>query len=152
LRELPYIPPKEEFEERVLTLYPHGTGQTGAQEGYGTSGLAYAQALLKTLWRPVPTMPPPLLTFRGIAEPQSACGCASPDTDGDVSPNHYVEAVNVSFKVFDKNGNTLVGPGTREIRECLRSERVDRSSRLGYSESVGEQAVGQKASAGQGNR
>ena len=39
-----------------------------------------------------------------MAEAQSGCGCEPPDTDGDVGPNHYVEAVNSSFKVFDKNG------------------------------------------------
>ena len=26
LRRLPYVPPKEEFDERVLNRYPHGTG------------------------------------------------------------------------------------------------------------------------------
>src|SRR5207247_1764783 len=115
LRSLPYVAPKPEFEERVLTRYPHGTGETGATgapAGYGTSGLAYVQQLLKNLWRPVPTMPPPLLTFEGVSEPQSFCGCAPPDSDGDVGPNQYVEAINVSFKVFDKNGNTLAGPTT----------------------------------------
>ena len=115
LRRLPYVPPKPEFEERVLTRYPHGTGQTGATgvpAGYGTSGPAYVQQLLKNLWQPVLTMPPPLLTFEGVAVPQSGCGCAPPDSDGDVGPNHYVEAINTSFKVFDKNGNTLAGPTT----------------------------------------
>jgi hypothetical protein len=112
LRWLPYVAPKPEFEERVLTRYPHGTGQqTGAPAGYGTSGLAYVQQLLKNLWRPAPTMPAPLLTFEGGAETQF-CGCAPPDSDGDVGPNHYVEAINVAFKVFDKNGNTLSGPTT----------------------------------------
>src|SRR5436190_7258265 len=33
LRSLPYVAPKPEFEERVLTRYPHGTGQTGAPAG-----------------------------------------------------------------------------------------------------------------------
>ena len=112
LRALPYIAPKPEFEERVLTRYPHGTGQAGAQTGYGISGLARVQAVLKDLWRPAPTMPPPLLTFDGINRVNSGCNCAPPDTDGDVGPNHYVEAVNESFKVFDKNGNTLAGPTT----------------------------------------
>ena len=40
----------------------------------------------------------------------NTCGCAPPDSDGDVGPNHYVEAVNESIKIFDKNGNTLSGP------------------------------------------
>src|SRR6266404_2308395 len=114
LHRLPYVPPKPEFEERLLTRYPHGTGQTGATgapAGYGTSGLAYVQALLKSLSRPAPTMPGPLLTFEGGAAAQF-CACAPPDSDGDVGPNHYVEAINTSFKVFDKNGNTLAGPTT----------------------------------------
>jgi len=112
LRNLPYVAPKPEFEERVLTRYPHGSGQPEASAGYGTSGLAYVQRLLKSIWRPAPTMPPPLLTFDGINRVNSGCNCAPPDTDGDVGPTHYVEAVNESFKVFDKNGNTLAGPTT----------------------------------------
>src|SRR5215475_7522760 len=62
LRNLPYVAPKKEFEERRLTRYPH-VGQAGAPSGYGTSGLAKVQALMKDLWRPAPTMPGPLLTF-----------------------------------------------------------------------------------------
>src|SRR5439155_22768106 len=61
--------------------------------------------------RPVPTMPPPLLTFEGLGAAQ-ACACAPPDSDGDVGPNHYVEAVNVAFNVYDKNGVSLAGPTT----------------------------------------
>src|SRR5882724_2629007 len=108
LRSLPYVAPKPEFEERILTRYPRGTGQTG---DYGTSGLAYVQGMLKSLWRPAPTMPGPLLTFEGGAETQF-CGCAPPDSDGDVGPNHYVEAINVAFAVYDKNGTLLAGPTT----------------------------------------
>ena len=44
---LPYIPNEGEREERPLTRYPRGTGQTGASADYGTSGLAYGQGLLK---------------------------------------------------------------------------------------------------------
>ena len=32
------------------------------------------------------------------------------DSDGDVGPNHYVEAINESIRIFDNNGNTLSGP------------------------------------------
>ena len=42
------------------------------------------------------------ITTPAVAQP--------PDSDGDVGPNHYVEAVNESIKIFDKNGNTLSGP------------------------------------------
>src|SRR6266513_380040 len=111
LRDLPYIAPKEEFDERVLTRYPHGTGQSGAAAGYGVSGLQQVQALLKNLWRPTPTMPGPLLTFEGGGAAQF-CACAPPDSDGDVGPNHYVEAINVAFAVYNKSGTLLAGPTT----------------------------------------
>ena len=111
LRTLPYVAPKPEFEERRLMRYPHeGTGQTNAPSGYGTSGLAYVQGLLKSIWRPDPTMPGPLLTFEGGCS--QFCACAPPDSAGDVGPMHYVEAINVAFNVYDKNGNSLAGPIT----------------------------------------
>lgn len=33
-----------------------------------------------------------------------------PDTDGDVGLNHYFQIVNLSFQIFDKEGNSLYGP------------------------------------------
>jgi hypothetical protein len=33
-----------------------------------------------------------------------------PDTVGDVGPNHYIQMVNSSFQIFDKAGNSLLGP------------------------------------------
>jgi hypothetical protein len=33
-----------------------------------------------------------------------------PDTDGDVGINHYLQMINVSFQIWDKNGNSLYGP------------------------------------------
>ena len=56
-------------------------------------------------------MPGPLLTFEGGAAAQF-CACAPPDSDGDVGPNHYVEAINSAFAVFDKTGTMLAGPIT----------------------------------------
>lgn len=37
-------------------------------------------------------------------------GVAPPDTDGDVSPLYYMQMVNLSFQIFDRNGNSLYGP------------------------------------------
>jgi len=108
LRNLPYVAPKPEFEERRLMRYPHEGGETDAPSSkYGISGLKYVQALLKNVWRPAPTMPGPLLTFEGQGD---TCGCQPSDSEGDVGPNHYVEAINESIRIFDKNGNTLSGP------------------------------------------
>src|SRR5215475_8698718 len=74
VNKLPYIAPEPEFETKVMMRYPHGHGQTGARPDYRISGLAYVRQLLKSLWRPTPTMPGPLLTFDGIAAAQSGCG------------------------------------------------------------------------------
>ena len=35
---------------------------------------------------------------------------APPDTDGDVGLNHYMQMVNLSMQIWDKNGNSLYGP------------------------------------------
>ena len=106
LRKLPYVAPKEEFEERRLTRYPHlGTGAPAP----AAPSSPLLDKLMKGLSRPTPKMPGPLLTFEGIGD---TCGCQPSDSEGDVGPNHYVEAINETFKVFDKNGNTLSGPTT----------------------------------------
>jgi hypothetical protein len=111
LRNLPYVAPKEESEERRLTRYQFpGTG--ALPSATETSSSPWLQKLIKGLLRPTPTIPAPLLTFDGINSVQSGCGCLPPDTNGDVGPNHYVQSVNTSFRVFDKNGNPLAGPVT----------------------------------------
>jgi hypothetical protein len=33
-----------------------------------------------------------------------------PDPSGSVGPNHYVQAINLVFEVFDKDGNSVLGP------------------------------------------
>src|SRR6266513_473883 len=110
LRKLPYVAPKEEFEERRLMRHPHeGTEQSSAPSGYGTASLAYVQSLLKNVWRQAPTMPGPLLTFEGM---NNTCACAPPDTNGDVGPNHYIEPVNESIVIYNKTGTILAGPIT----------------------------------------
>ncbi|PLW97854.1 MAG: hypothetical protein C0591_05715, partial [Marinilabiliales bacterium] len=45
--------------------------------------------------------------FAGVS---NLSGVAPPDTDGDVGPNHYMQMVNLSFQIWDKNGNSLYGP------------------------------------------
>ena len=37
-------------------------------------------------------------------------GVLPPDTVGDIGPNHYVQMTNLSFAVYDRNGNVLYGP------------------------------------------
>ena len=45
--------------------------------------------------------------FEGIS---NVNGVLPPDTVGDIGPNHYVQMVNLSFAIYDRNGNLLVGP------------------------------------------
>lgn len=40
----------------------------------------------------------------------NSAGVAPPDTQGDVGPNHYFQMVNLSFKIFNKNGTVAYGP------------------------------------------
>jgi hypothetical protein len=49
----------------------------------------------------------PIQNFDGTG---NVNGVMPPDTDGDVGPNHYFQIVNLSFQIFDKEGNSLYGP------------------------------------------
>src|SRR5437899_2665559 len=109
LRKLPYVPNEAESAGQRLTRYPQPRTTAPAPEIPSSPWLI---DLLKNVFRSTPTMPGPLLTFDGINSSQSACGCLPPDTDGDVGPNHYVEGVNVVFRVYDKSGNPLTPPTT----------------------------------------
>ncbi|MEP7098782.1 MAG: hypothetical protein ABI748_14070, partial [Dokdonella sp.] len=56
------------------------------------------------------SMPAPTQNFDGLAR-TDLCGgvqCGTrdaPDTNGDVGPNHYVQAVNQAYAIYDKSGN-----------------------------------------------
>src|SRR5436305_4316855 len=106
LRDLPYIAPSHEFEEKRLTRYPHPEIPTPTKP---ISAYQRFESLMKEIMSPMPNMPGPLLTFDVMNSSQSGCLCLPPDTDGDVGPNHYVQSVNSSIKIFDKNGNPLNG-------------------------------------------
>ena len=47
------------------------------------------------------------LNFEGTG---NVNGVFPPDTDGDVGPNHYFQMINLSFQIWDKDGNSLYGP------------------------------------------
>src|SRR5947207_4771847 len=106
LRDLPHVPPGPKIYRPLLKPGRHGTGaRTESEE---TPAFPQFQSLLGKIFRSVPNMPPPLLTFDGISSAESFCGCEPPDTNGDVGPNHYVETTNIAIKIFDKSGNTLL--------------------------------------------
>jgi hypothetical protein len=108
LRSLPYIAPAPQILQKRLTRYPRPEIETPAKSDT-TSGFSRFESLIKGVLRPAPKMPSPLLTFDGMNSVQSGCQCLPPDSDGDVGPNHYVNAVNTSIKIFDKSGNPLNG-------------------------------------------
>jgi hypothetical protein len=52
-------------------------------------------------------IPGPLISFDGNI---NLCGCVPPDPNGAVGPNHVVTMSNLHFQIFDKSGNSLLGP------------------------------------------
>jgi len=60
-----------------------------------------------------PTMltPSPGLEFDGIGYGDNFfCNCMPPDNDGAPGLTQYVQYVNLTYQVWDKNGNSLLGP------------------------------------------
>ncbi len=59
-------------------------------------------------------MPLPSLSFDGLSNNDNAAAYGfrviPPDTNGDVGPDHYVQAINLLFRVYDKQGNPLTPP------------------------------------------
>jgi hypothetical protein len=49
----------------------------------------------------------PLVSFEGV---HNFNGVLPPDPTGDIGPNHYVQAVNLAFAIYDRKGNKLYGP------------------------------------------
>lgn len=60
---------------------------------------------------PAASLVSPLVSFEGLNSGNNATvfgfQVSPPDTVGDVGPNHYVQMVNLTFRVFDKTGNPL---------------------------------------------
>src|SRR6476646_6236004 len=103
LSALRYVAPTSEEEEIPLRRHPFPLAGGQIQQSQ------FTQQLMQRVLTPIPNMPSPILTFAGMNSTQSGCGCLPPDSDGDVGPNHYVNSVNSSIKIFDKSGNPLNG-------------------------------------------
>src|SRR5437763_9090039 len=52
-------------------------------------------------------IPGPSISFDGNS---NLCGCAPPDPNGAVGPNHVVTMSNLHYQIFDKTGTSLFGP------------------------------------------
>jgi hypothetical protein len=103
LSALPAPPPATMGTFREMPVHPVRARLNGIGPGRATPG--GDPALQTTL--PIGFMPDPLQNFEGVGQTN---GVLPPDSDGDVGPNHYVQWVNLSFAVYDKTGNLLLGP------------------------------------------
>jgi len=52
-------------------------------------------------------MPAPMQNFEGLG---NVDGAFRPDTSGDVGPNNYMQWINLSFAIFNKQGSMVYGP------------------------------------------
>src|SRR5881396_2470351 len=79
----------------------------GADSGYSGDG-ALQSALLPA------TIPSTQQSFEGLSNEDNfnifGFRVNPPDPVGEVGPNNYVEMVNLTFAVYDKSGNRLLGP------------------------------------------
>ena len=106
LRELVanHVPP-DEFDD------PGGEAEdgpiAGPDAGHTTDG-----ALQQTL--PAASIPSTQQNFEGLSNEDNfnifGGRVNPPDPNGEVGPNNYIEMVNLTFGVYDKSGNLLLGP------------------------------------------
>ena len=96
----------------IVPLPPVAGGKQEAPENprpFDNSLTPLKDTMVQRFFGPL-AMPTPILTFDGIDAAGSACGCLPPDTNGDVGPNHYVQTVNVAFRIWNKSGTPLSAP------------------------------------------
>jgi hypothetical protein len=76
------------------------------------SGDAAVQPSMRAAVTNAATIPTPLQSFDGLGNLDNppTLRFTPPDPVGAVGPNHFVEMDNVSFAVYDKQGNLLSGP------------------------------------------
>jgi hypothetical protein len=51
-----------------------------------------------------------LLSFEGANALDNPFLLSPPDPNGDVSPDHYIQMINIVTTIFDKSGTPLLGP------------------------------------------
>jgi len=101
LRDIPQRPPMPavlgQIFERPRKFLPNRPGDAALTE---------ADAAVQTT---APLLDAATLgaNFEGV---NNVNGVLPPDTVGDIGPNHYVQMVNLSFAIYDRNGTRLYGP------------------------------------------
>ena len=99
LRDLPKLPSLAAAPRvsRPLLKGPPNTKQAPAR-----------QAVAESINIPIPLAPMPgaIQNFAGLNGVDGG-GWIPPDTNGDVGPNHYIEAVNMAYAIYSKTGTQL---------------------------------------------
>jgi Domain of unknown function DUF11/Fibronectin type III domain len=80
--------------------------------GTGKAPPAGAQALEPAIAGPLAPIPSPTQNFAGLSHDDlcGGVGCGGgwpPDPNGDVGPNHYIQAVNTAYAIYSKAGSLL---------------------------------------------
>ncbi|MBV9242856.1 MAG: hypothetical protein JO314_12705, partial [Acidobacteria bacterium] len=109
LKDLPYLPARQESGEAPLRRHPPGELALNALLRGPVADDAPIPYRKSSFFA---SMPSPIQTFAGVDSVASACGCLPPDTDGDVGPSNYVQSVNSSIKITNKTGTVISGPTT----------------------------------------
>jgi hypothetical protein len=105
LRRLPKAAPWTENEQyRVVPDMKESGGVASAE--HDEERAFYPDAAMPGGAGPATMTTPSPVSFDGI----QATGWVPPDPVGDIGPNHYIQAVNTSFEIFDRAGNVLAGP------------------------------------------
>jgi hypothetical protein len=74
------------------------------------SGIAGRKPNLSTIQHAPIGVPAPAidLSWESVSSAQSGCGCLPPDTNGDVSDQHFIQWVNTRWAVYDKTDGSVV--------------------------------------------
>jgi hypothetical protein len=98
--------PLIEMEELPLTPTPWVDGIIPLQSIPATSNSEYKNDPALQLYNGIDGVADILENFDGVG----TNGWSPPDQSGDVGPNHYMQMVNTRFQIWDKSGNSLLGP------------------------------------------
>ncbi len=110
LSSLPVIRENLPFVEKEVNPPRHEVLFDANGRRFGTENPADVDDALAGLSTQVPDgdpTPAPALNFEGLG---NVNGVLPPDIEGTVGPNHFIQAINLSFAVFDKSGTLLAGP------------------------------------------
>src|SRR5947207_15267820 len=112
LRSLPRVARPQMYPPNtVLEVRPERRGSEG-REAHRVKPYS-ADGVLQMFTR-TPTIPAPLLTFEGLANQDNfnifGLRINPGEPNAEVSPNNFVEMINLVFAVYDKAGNLLAGP------------------------------------------